>query len=569
MVSAPRSVRACERMPVPSPSRTRERVRVRVKPPAGILALGKRSQPLRFTFLPGVLALALLVTILGQAQSAGAQDPPPFAPGRILVKLRPGAAVRAVSAGTAIPRVGVLSVPVAEGQELETIRNLAAEPGVEYAEPNYLVIASRTPSDPLYSFYQWNLRIIQAEAAWDIETGKSNTTIAFLDTGVDLAHPDLAAKVLPGLNLLNPEASPQDDNGHGSHVAGIAAAAANDATGIAGVSWGARILPVKVLDSFGRGTVEDLARGLIWAADNGADVINISGGTEGLSQTLQDAVDYANDTKGTLIVASVGNDGGFGGLNPPIYPAAFPSVVGVAATDSENRRAEFSERGTFVDVAAPGVLVLSSILRGRGDAVFGNNYAYASGTSMSAPHVAGLAALVRSANPALTNRQVSLLIENTAVDLGPPGKDELFGFGRIDAHAAVKAATTGIMAASPAEAAVLSDLALRENVTKSIALANRGGVALDWTAAISPTVPWLAISPTSGRLEAVGPPQALGLAARPQAIVATGTYTTSVIVTGSPNVQNSPLVIPVNLQVVDRLERDYFPLVLHGQISAW
>ena len=150
---------------------------MRVKPPAGILALGKRSRPLSFTFLPGVLALALLVTILGQAQSARAQDPPPFAPGRILVKLRPGAAVRAVSAGRAIPRVGVLSVPVAEGQELETIRNLAAEPGVEYAEPNYLVIASRTPSDPLYSFYQWNLRIIQAEAAWDIETGKSNTKI--------------------------------------------------------------------------------------------------------------------------------------------------------------------------------------------------------------------------------------------------------------------------------------------------------------------------------------------------------------------------------------------------------
>ncbi|MDP2726780.1 MAG: S8 family serine peptidase, partial [Dehalococcoidia bacterium] len=273
----------------------------------------------RYVGVSAVL-LAVLLASLAQAWAAGPEEPPSYAPGRILVKLRPGAAIRELAGGQDIPHIGVLSVPVTEGRELEEANRLRMNPEVEFAEPNYLVTALNTPNDPYFSFYQWNLRIIRSEAAWDIEVGKNNVTIAVLDTGVDLTHPDLASKVLPGLNMLDQSAPPQDDNGHGSHVAGIAAAASNNGTGIAGVSWGARILPVKVLDSFGMGTVEELARGIIWAADQGARVMNISSGTLSSSQTLEEAVNYAHDTKGSLIAAAVGNDGGFGGFNPPQYP---------------------------------------------------------------------------------------------------------------------------------------------------------------------------------------------------------------------------------------------------------
>ncbi len=504
-----------------------------------------------------------------RALAQGPGDPPAFAPGRVLVKLRPGVTMQEIGFASAIPQIGVLSVPAPKGRELETAKRLMAEPGVEFAEPNYLVTAFRTPDDPLLGFYQWNLRMIRAEAAWDIEVGKDNVTVGVLDTGVDFANPDLASKLLPGVNLLDPSAAPQDDNGHGSHVAGIATASSNNGVGIAGVSWGAKLLPVKLLDSFGTGTVEDLARGIIWAADNGAKVINISGGTEGFSQALQDAVDYAYDTKGVLIVAAVGNDGGAGGLNAPNYPAALPKVIGVAATDSNDRRADFSERGAFVDVAAPGVTILSTVLVGQGTPALGNNYNYKSGTSMATPHVAGLAALLWSANPALTNKQVARLIESTAQDLGPPGKDERFGNGRIDAYAATRAATSGILTASTGNVSFLYGANPGEAITKSVSLANMGGVAFDWAAVISPTVPWLTISPASGHLDALGPPQPLAVTTQPLGLTAAGTYTASIVFRGLGNVQESPLALPVNLQIVDRLETLFFPLIPHGQVPGW
>lgn len=516
-----------------------------------------------------ILLLALLLLAYSQAHGEEPQDPPPYAAGRILVKLRPGTTVRGFSSGRVIPEIGVVSLPVVEGQELEAARRLSGQPEVEFAEPNYLVTAFKTPNDSFFSFYQWNLRTIRAEAAWDIEAGKESVTIAILDTGVDLAHPDLASKVLPGLNLLDESSPPQDDNGHGSHVAGIAAAASNNGLGIAGVSWGAKVLPVKVLDSLGLGTVEDLARAIIWAADQGARAINISGGTLGPSQTLQAAVDYAHEVKGALVVAAVGNEGGFGGFNPPQYPAAFPKVLAVAATDSNDRRADFSERGPYVDVAAPGVTVLGPVLRGQGEPAFGGDYQQLSGTSMAAPHVAGLAALIWSANPALTNEQVARLVENAAQDLGPPGKDQLFGSGRIDAYAAVRAATTGILTASTGSLTALSDMANRQGVTLTVSLANLGGVAFDWTAAISPTVSWLALSPTSGRLEALGPSQTLTIATRPLGIAEAGTYSTTVFLSGQGNVQKSPAAVPVTLRVLERLEKLFFPWVATSSQGGW
>ncbi len=514
-----------------------------------------------------VLLLALLLCSAVRTYADDEQSPPTYTPGRILVKLRPGVAIQEVSDGKPIPRIGVTSVPVEEGKELETVQRLRQSPGVEFAEPDYIVRAFVEPNDPLFSFYQWNLKIIRADAAWDIDVGKDNVTVAVIDTGVDLSHPDLATKLVPGINMMYPGLPPQDDNGHGSHVAGIAAAASNNGTGVAGISWGAKILPVKVLDAFGMGSVADLAQGIIWAADHGARVMNISSGTPELSQTLEDAVNYAHDTKGILIVSSVGNDGGFGGFNPTYYPASFPNVVGVAATDSNDRRATFSERGPFVDVAAPGVSIVSCVLTGLGTPALGGDYEYLSGTSMSSPHVAGLAALIWSANTSLSNEQVARLIESTAVDLGLPGQDTFYGYGRIDAYAAARAATSGILSMSAGSAKFLTELNARQS-TRVLNIANLGGVSFDWTATISPTVPWLTVTPASGRVGQLST-RPVTLTASLTGISSAGAYTTSVILNGQGDVQNSPVLLPVSLEVVDRLNGHYLPLVINSNVPGW
>ncbi|MDO8688986.1 MAG: S8 family peptidase [Dehalococcoidia bacterium] len=521
---------------------------------------------LRRLLVVGVL-LAILVFSNGRALGDGPPTPT-FSPGHILVKLRPGAALPALSGTRTISQIGVISLPVPAGRELETAGTLRGQPDVEFAEPDYIVTAFDIPNDPLFAFYQWNLRMVRASDAWDIEKGSPGITIAVLDTGVDLVHPDLAAKILTGLNVLDPNAPPQDDNGHGSHVAGIAAAVSNNSTGIAGISWGAKILPVKVLNSFGIGTVQDLALGILWAADQGAQVMNVSSGAEGLSQTLKAAVDYAHDVKGVLIASSVGNDGGFGGFNPPYYPSAFPNVVGVAATDSEDRRAQFSERGPFVAVAAPGVTIVSSVLTGRGASSLGGDYAYMSGTSMASPHVAGLAALVWSANRSLTNDQVATLIEMNAVDLGPPGKDDFFGYGRIDASAATRAAASGILSASPASLEFLSDLEARQPVTQTLTITNQGGQPLDWTRAVSPGASWLNVAQPSGHLGPLSS-QAISIRSQPEGIASTGDYTASVVFSGQGVAQNGPITVTVGLKMVDRLNRLYFPLVIQSNADGW
>ncbi|RMF33417.1 MAG: peptidase S8 [Chloroflexi bacterium] len=304
-----------------------------------------------------------------------------------------------------------------------------------------------TPNDTYYSAYQWNLRQIEAPLGWALSTGSNGVVIAVLDTGVDLTHPDLQGKLVAGYDFINNDSNPSDDQGHGTHVAGIAAALSNNSRGIAGVSWGARIMPVKVLGADGTGPTSGIANGIIWATDHGADVINLSLGGSSSSATLQDAVNYAYN-QGVLVVAAAGNWYQQG--NPVIYPAAYPHVVAVAATGDQNEHAYYSETGYYVDVAAPGGnptgsndnnanhWILSTYWRGAG---YGD-YLWVVGTSQATPHVAGLAALVWSVKPSLTNDQVEQLIENTAVDLGTPGRDDVFGYGRIDVYAALSRAQT-------------------------------------------------------------------------------------------------------------------------------
>jgi thermitase len=323
---------------------------------------------------------------------------------------------------SSIEELNIWVVQVPSGKVAESIAIISMCSKVRYVEPNYVVsIADTIPADPGWRL-QYGLVKIHAPQGWDITTGSSSVTIAILDTGVDLGHPDLAAKIVGGYNAINPLMSAQDDNGHGTHAAGIAAAIGNNGVGVAGVSWGARLMPVKILNSAGRGNVDDFAEGVKWAADHGAQVINLSLGSPNSSSVMLDAVNYAY-SKGSIIVAAAGNDGG----TPLLYPAQYPHVVAVGAVDNVNNHAWFSNYGPELDLVAPGVNIYSTIIGG---------YAYQSGTSMAVPYVSGLAAILcgyRGCSP----DAIASEMEVTALDLGATGFDGFYGFGLIQMDAAL------------------------------------------------------------------------------------------------------------------------------------
>ncbi len=416
-----------------------------------------------------VVAIALLVALLvvsmgGEPAATMKAETTRFRPGGVLVKFAAGALAadvqaalsrRGLSVEREIPRLGLKSLAVPPGRELEIVESMRRDPAVEYAELDPSASVTVIPSDPRWE-NQWAPAKIGTPAAWEITIGSEEIVIAVLDTGLELDHPDLAAQVWihPGevpANSLDDDGNGKiddvhgwhfyhqcsnsnclpfedgdltDDNGHGTHVAGIAAAETDNQVGIAGISWGARLMPVKVLDEYGDGWYSDIIAGLIYAADNGADVINLSLGGEESSQALQEAVDYVH-AQGVLLVAATGNSGG-----EVLYPAACDRVLGVGATDVDDVRPGFSNHGAEVDVVAPGVSIYSTW-------PWLDGYWHKSGTSMAAPHVAGLAALIWSVRPEASNDHVAWVISRTALDLGPPGWDEFYGWGRIDAHQAL------------------------------------------------------------------------------------------------------------------------------------
>ncbi len=304
------------------------------------------------------------------------------------------------------------------------------------------------PNDPLYD-QQWGLATINAPSAWRCGFGGSrDVVVAVVDTGVDLDHPEFQDKLVPGRDFANGDNQPDDDNGHGTHVAGVVGATADNGEGVAGVAWDASIMPLKTLRADGSGFVSWSTNAVIWAADNGADVINLSLGSIWQLQSFQDAVNYAHN-KGVLVVASAGNCGdssfeqnGCEYQDQPTYPGAYANVMAVASTNVADGQSSFSTQGSYVDVAAPGSAVLSSLK----DA----DYGYLSGTSQAAPHVAGLAALVKAANPDYTPDQIANAVQSTAVDLGASGWDAQYGYGRIDAAAALEGTASAAAAASRA-----------------------------------------------------------------------------------------------------------------------
>ncbi len=308
----------------------------------------------------------------------------------------------------------------------------AGRPGPEVlsAQRDQTVNAlSAGENDPLRS-QQWALDQVSFEATWPVTRG-GGVIVAVIDSGVLGSHQDLAGSVLPGKDYVQGGSDGRiDPNGHGTHVAGIIAAHVNNAAGIAGGAPDVRILPVRVLDANGGGVASNVAKGIIWAADHGARVINLSLGG-GQSPGMQQAIQYAN-AKRAVVVAAAGNAGDSG--NAPMYPAAYPEAIAVAAVDSNLSHPSFSNTGSYVDVAAPGVGIVST---------WGSSptaYASATGTSMATPYASAAAALIYAAHPSFGAAKVTQVLEGSARDLGPGGVDPYFGHGLINPHAAIVAA---------------------------------------------------------------------------------------------------------------------------------
>ena len=361
----------------------------------------------------------------------------------------PGGTVAPNSAAPGIrlgaPQAGGVSVE----QAASTLEDI---PGVDWAYPDYPVWATVEPDDPGFPLYQWHYRAISLPEAWDVSTGQdAPVTVAVIDTGISPSHPDLVGKSVPGWDFVGNDDDPTDTpsrSSHGTHVSGTIAAATDNGIGVAGVSWGAMIMPVRVLDSSGNGSYALVMEGIEWAVQHGAQVINMSlGGSTYPGQAFEAAIRNAY-SRGITLVAATGNDYG----QAVLYPAAFPEVIAVGATLKDNSLASYSNVGPQVTVTAPG----GSTVPNPPDGVFStaltrastssgytwaNGYEFMHGTSMATPHVSGLAALLLSRFGPMSPDAVAALMSDTSMDLGDDGYDPGFGAGLVNAYAALTQST--------------------------------------------------------------------------------------------------------------------------------
>ncbi len=325
--------------------------------------------------------------------------------------------------------------------------------GVKFVERDVNVYALETspyvPDDNRYA-EQWGPEMIGAEYAWKIERGGSSVIVAIIDTGVDYTHPDLSNYIAGGYDWVNNDDDPRDDHGHGTHCAGIAAATINNTLGIAGISQSA-IMAEKVLDSDGSGSSSTTAEAIRHAADSGADIISMSLGAAESTHIMEEACRYAWE-KGCILVAAAGNDG----TSLVSYPAAYDTVIAVGSVGTTGLCSSFSNYGTSLELVAPGESILSTTP--------GNAYGQKSGTSMACPHVSGVAALLFSRYPGMSNIEVRERMTETADDLGSPGKDARYGYGLVNAFAALGGGESALLTIeSDAEAVVRG-----ENITLTL-----------------------------------------------------------------------------------------------------
>jgi len=378
----------------------------------------------------GTLAVAVAMISVPatavQAKHEVQQNAVQAAPDRVLVKVKAGKDRQAVAnkhGGRVIDVLGDTGwiVVGTSGDVLEKVKRFKGDADVEAAELDALVSVEAVPNDPGFAS-QWHLTKIQADLAWDLHQGSPNRTIAIVDTGVDLANPEFAGKIVAGYDFVNNDGTAQDDQGHGTFVASVATALGNNGVGGAGVDWHAKVMPVKVLNASGSGTISAIISGINFAANNGAHVINLSIGGGSFSQAFQDAINAAW-SKGAVLVASVGGSA----TTAVSYPAAYANVISVASTTSSDVRSSFSSYGTWVDLAAPGSSIYSSALGGMSTM---------SGTSFSAAIVSGVASLAWGKNSTLNNAGLVNRLFTTADNIA--GTGTYWANGRVNALKAVR-----------------------------------------------------------------------------------------------------------------------------------
>ena len=482
---------------------------------------------------------------------------------------------------------------------LAWIDSVSSRESVLYAEPNYVYRVFGDPNDTHYHL-QWHYKLIQLPAAWDVSKGNASVIVAVIDTG-KTQHPDLAARQIAGYDLISSASNADDGDGidpdatdegdgtagspssfHGTHVAGTIAALTNNHVGVAGVTWMGKVMHVRALGKEG-GTVFDIANAILFAAGlanssgalpaNPANVINMSLGGPGFSQTMFDAITDARDA-GLVVFAAAGNEN----TSEPSYPAAYDGVVSVSAVDAEGNKAPYSNFHATVDVAAPGGdLSVDSDADGYPDGVLSTLfdeasgdyvYAFYEGTSMACPHAAGVAALMLAIAPGLGPNQIENILESTAVDRGAPGKDTIYGHGLINAAAAVNEAagggsTTPVLGLGTQTVAFDVETDVRE-----VAVFNVGGGMLAVEAPVVSTVTggdWLAAVTVPSTTSDSSDTDAIHISVDRTGL-AEGSYTGDVLVPSNGGDLNIDVALEVGpVEVGDDI--DIFVLVLNPETS--
>lgn len=436
----------------------------------------------RRTVLP-VVVVTLIFVMLGLSVDAFAQNPDGqlpsqiYAPDRLIIKFNPGVSQEKQNSiisgqpSTVLSDLSKMNIKIIKVPEsaLDSVKEaLSKNQDVEFAEYDVAAQPSVIPNDT-YS-YAWHLSKINAPGAWD-QTKGDMYPIVILDSGIDFDHPDLQSKIIFPYNGYTDSTSGVDNQngcGHGTLVAGSAAAVTNNGIGVAGVGWDTLIIPVKITNDAASGSTKcygyssGVLRGVNWAVEHGARVVNLSYGFGSGSGSIDTAAQIMQDNGGWLVI-SAGNSG-----NDPGW-LEDPTIINVSATTSSDSLASFSSFGNFVDFSAPG----SSIWTTRD----GGTYGTASGTSFSAPITSAVINLMFSVNPSLSASDAYTILADTAVDLGEPGRDDYFGNGRIDAYAAVLAASDTTLpianddyATVDEGASVLIDLAINDTADEGLDL---------------------------------------------------------------------------------------------------
>jgi len=553
----------------------------------------------------------------------------PFAEGELLVGfhgeegMRSATEVLATLAASAVERLDLrgldgatgdagvqgylLAVP--PGQEWAVVEQLLQEPSVAFVTPNWLVFAATPPrveseeaaadaaiakpeqpfliNDPKYEEAQWYLQRINASRAWSLAYAEDGfaaaletVQVAIVDSGIDVNHPEFRGRLLSGYNYLSPGSQPVDDYGHGTHVAGLIGAVANNASGIAGVAPKVKVDVRKVLNSSGQGTISNVSKAIRDATDNGAAIINLSLEVCTSDPVMKSSIQYAH-SKGVLIIAAAGNNrcpkANPGDVAAPVsYPAAYDEVIAVAATGYNDKRTSYSNIGAALDLAAPGGESSLSMLstwpggvkcRDNTTVLPQSDYCTAEGTSMAAAVVSGAAALIKSVQPGYTAERIRDLLRETAVPLSESAT--LIGSGRLDIHAALRTALNGKL--QLATTTFVNRVAFGAAPYKVVLrLDNPSLQPLTWRATLLNSQEWVRINGTTSTVltdtVVYGDPAYLPLTVTPTQLI-TGSYAATVRV-DQVNADNSTVstFVEINLLIgTNQTNHFYFPLVVQGQ----